>query len=343
MAEFSDDRRSIFIVGSSRSGTTMMGRILDRHPKVYTFHELHFFEQLWSPKKGSSEERAEAVDRAAELLHLERDAGYLSPDNSSTYRTDAEELIDEGPPIHEMTALDIYRTVLFREAEENGTSIPCEQTPRNIFYLEELLDQFPGARILHMVRDPRDVLLSQKRKWRRRFLGASNLPRTEVARSWVNYHPLTISQLWRASVQAVVPFHDHPRVHAVAFEDVLNRPERTVREICEYVGISFRKSMLSVRQIGSSHQEDRPDERGIDSSRAGTWHEGGLSDTEVFLCETVAEASMKEHGYEPADRDPNPLRLMLSLLLFPIKLGGAFLLNLPRMDDVRDAVRRRWR
>lgn len=101
--------------------------------------------------------------------------------------------------------------------------------------------------------------------------------------------------------------------------------------------------MLAVRQIGSSNQEDRPDQRGIDPSCSGNWREGGLSDTEVFLGETMAAGPMQEHHYAPADPRPNPLRLILSVLLFPVKLGAAFLLNLPRMDNVWDALRRRWR
>ena len=39
-------KNMIFVVGNSRSGTTMMGRILGQHPDVYTFGELHFFGQL---------------------------------------------------------------------------------------------------------------------------------------------------------------------------------------------------------------------------------------------------------------------------------------------------------
>ena len=38
----------IFIVGSSRSGTTMMGRILNNHPDIFTFRELHFFGTIWT-------------------------------------------------------------------------------------------------------------------------------------------------------------------------------------------------------------------------------------------------------------------------------------------------------
>ena len=40
--------KQIFIVGSSRSGTTMMGRVLGNHPSVFTFKELHFFGTLWT-------------------------------------------------------------------------------------------------------------------------------------------------------------------------------------------------------------------------------------------------------------------------------------------------------
>jgi len=38
--------KKIFIVGNSRSGTTMLARILGNHDNVFTFHEIHFFEQL---------------------------------------------------------------------------------------------------------------------------------------------------------------------------------------------------------------------------------------------------------------------------------------------------------
>jgi hypothetical protein len=344
MAQGPDSQRCIFVVGSSRSGTTMMGRILNRHPAIYTFHELHFFEELWSPESEvSGGSREEALDVAAKLLYRERGGGYLAHGDPSDYREQARAMLEAGPPLGGSTPLDVYRTFLFREAAENDAPIPCEQTPRNSYYLGEILERFPGARVVHMVRDPRDVLLSQKRKWRRRFLGASNIPLTEAVRSWVNYHPLTISRLWRAAERAVAPYRDHPRVRTVAFEDVLDAPEATVRSVCEFVGIPFRESMLAVRQIGSSNQEDRPDRRGIDSSRSGNWRKGDLSATDVFLCETVAAGPMEKHRYPPSERRPNPLMLALSAVLFPVKLGAAFLLNLPRMDSVWDTLRRRLR
>ncbi|MEP7168745.1 MAG: sulfotransferase, partial [Bacteroidota bacterium] len=39
----------IFVAGNSRSGTTLMGRILGKHTTVFTFNELHFLEEKWMP------------------------------------------------------------------------------------------------------------------------------------------------------------------------------------------------------------------------------------------------------------------------------------------------------
>lgn len=335
---------SIFVVGSSRSRTTMMGRILNRHPEVYTFHELHFFEEMWSPESEAVfYERKEAERVMARLLSLERGEGYLGSTNPDAFLEEAHRRLDTQGLSVPLFPLEVYRAFLFGEAKEAGASIPCEQTPRNSYYVGEILEHFPDARVVHMVRDPRDVLLSQKRKWKRHFLGATNIPLTEALRSWFNYHPITISRLWRSSVETVQAYRDHPRVLAVHFEDILDDSEATVRDICQFVGIEYEKEMLAVRQVGSSNQQDRPEERGIDKNRSGNWREGGLTETEVFWCQKLTSGTLEALPYSTEEVHPNPLALALSSVYFPLKLGVAFLLNLSRMNSIVDTLRRRLR
>ena len=64
----------IFIVGNSRSGTTMMGRILGNNPNVFTFHELHFFEQLWSTRDSN---RLFSKKKGEKLLLCKIDKYYV--------------------------------------------------------------------------------------------------------------------------------------------------------------------------------------------------------------------------------------------------------------------------
>ena len=41
----------IFIIGNSRSGTTMLSRILGLNKDIYTFQEIHFFERMIASNK----------------------------------------------------------------------------------------------------------------------------------------------------------------------------------------------------------------------------------------------------------------------------------------------------
>jgi omega-hydroxy-beta-dihydromenaquinone-9 sulfotransferase len=330
----------ICVVGNSRSGTTMMGRVLGRHPIVFTLRETHFFEQLWS---SAEEERHlsedEAVLLAARLLRVQRD-GYLNQGDLDRFYGEAKGLITsiqgEG-----FTSTGVFRTFIIREANKNGKAIPCDQTPRNVFYLREILALFPEARVINLIRDPRNVLLSQKRKWKRRFLGAKNIPRREALRSWVNYHPITISKLWNGSVRAAERYADDSRVYSLQFEDLVDDPEGAVRKVCEFTGLSFDTSMLEVPQIGSSSGSDDPQRRGINRDKAGNWRRGGLSPTETFLCQKLTGTSMRQYGYPLVPVRPNPLRLCLSLASFPLKSTLALLLNLGRMRSIKETIRRR--
>jgi hypothetical protein len=329
----------IFVVGNSRSGTTMMGRILGAHPSVYTFGELHFFEQLWSPADEDRRlSRAEGGRLAARLLSVQRQ-GYLSRANPERFQEEAGEMVASAQS--EMTTAEVFGAFLRYEAAKNDKEVPCDQTPRNVFYLREILKLYPEARVINMIRDPRDVLLSQKGKWKRRFLGAGSIPLREALRAWVNYHPVTISKLWNASVSAADRLDGDDRVLSLRFEDLLADPEARVREVCEFAGISFDRGLLEVPQIGSSSGHDRPGQRGIDRERAGSWRKDGLGPTEVFLCQKVTGGMMKRHGYAPAPVGPSPLRLAGSVVSLPVKLALALLFNLKRMRNIKETIKRR--
>ncbi|QIN83157.1 hypothetical protein GBA63_11270 [Rubrobacter tropicus] len=334
----------IFVVGNSRSGTTMMGRALGRHPHVFTMGEIHFFEQLRSA--GGMDDRmpeAEAVRLAARLLCIQRD-GYLRQGDPARFGAEAREILSRMPrstPRRAHTAAEVFEGFLLHEAARGGKEVPCDHTPRNVFYIGEILRLYPRARVINLVRDPRDVLLSQKRKWKRRSLGAKGIPPRETLRAWANYHPVTTSKLWNASVRAADRFAGHGRVLSLRFEDLLADPEGELRAVCEFIGISFEDGLLEVPQVGSSSGRDRPDRKGIDPGRAGSWKKGGLGEAELFLCQRVTAPLMRRHGYFVEPVAPNPLRVAGSVLALGPKLALALAANLGRIKNLREALGRR--
>jgi hypothetical protein len=208
-----------------------------------------------------------------------------------------------------------------------------------VFYLREILDAFPGARVIDMVRDPRDVLLSQKRKWR--SSRARSRPIGVTLQEITNYHPVTMARLWSAAVRMGDRFSDDPRVVVVHFEEVLQEPEAAVRTIYARCGLEYRPAALAVPNVGSSTAPRRPEVLGIDASRAGNWRRGGLNDTEVWLCQRLARREMEAHGYEIADVRPDPFLLAYYLVSLPFKSGLALLNNARSMASAGQAIARR--
>ena len=322
----------------------MMGRILGKHPSVYTFGELHFFGQLCAPPF-SSESRKEEIEKVASQLHCIQREGYRTHGNPRRFLGEAQAFL-ESLTIYPKTQAALFEAFLHHGAAENGGTIPCDQTPRNVFYIADILEIYPKARIINMIRDPRDVLLSQKRKWKRRFLGGSDMPIKETFRDWMNYHPITISHIWRTAVNAAEQFLQHERVTSIYFEELLAQPEATVKRLCGFVGVTYRREMLQIPQVGSSVAEDQPQELGINPHRTHSWHSdttgGELSSAEIYLNQTITAALMKKHNYNPVSIRPNLIDLMLHLLTFPVKLVGAFLFNLDRMKNIHQTLKRRF-
>ena len=334
----------LFVVGNSRSGTTMMGRILGNHTDVFTFGELHFFGQLWSPAHTSGLSRSDAEELASKLFCIQR-IGYRKPCDPLAFQEYAQEFCADFTE-YPVSPTELFSTFLLYEAKLNDKSIPCDQTPRNVFYIDEILKVYPQARIINMIRDPRDVLLSQKRKWKRRFLGGSDLPLIESLRDWVNYHPITISRIWHTAVNAADRFAEHNRVQTVYFEQLLNSPEKIVEDLCRFVDIEFTACMLQVPQVGSSVNSDKPTNTGINPDRAGNWnadniHESKLNSSEIYLNQKMNNKLMEKHNYEYVRIRPNLFSLLIHFITFPIKMLLALLCNLDRIKNIRETIRRR--
>ena len=334
----------LFVVGNSRSGTTMMGRILGNHADVFTFGELHFFGQLWSPASTAVLKTELATELTAKLLCIQRE-GYRTHRQYDNYLNEARELC-EAFSDKKLLPPELFSAFLRYETSRNSKSIPCDQTPRNVFYINEILNYYPQAKIVNMIRDPRDVLQSQKRKWKRRFLGGTDLPIKETLRDWINYHPITISRIWNTAVTAADRFSNNDNVITIYFEKLLADPEMTIEAICDFVKIDFSPSMLDVPQVGSSVNADKPTETGINPNRAGNWNNESiqlnvLNSSDIYINQKLNSDLMKKHKYIPVTIRPNYLRLMFSFLSFPLKVLFAFLFNLDRIKNIRETLKRR--
>lgn len=338
--------RHVFVAGNSRSGTTMLARMLGRHSQVHGLQELHFAEEMWLPGSAEPLDVDQAVDLADRLLHNARE-WYHTRRTPGAFAAPARGLVDalEADRLAVGAAgiapTDVLAAVLDLEAAEAGKQIAVEQTPRNVFYLSALLDSIPGSRAVVLVRDPRDVLLSQKNWWRRRFRGTSGVPLRTTVRQWVDYHPLTTSLIWRGGVRAGLRAAGRPDVTLLRFEDLVTDPQTVLKSLLDDLGLELEPAVLEAPRISSSNAGNR-DGVGVDPGVVGRFRDG-LSRAEIWTSQRVTATEARELGYDAVPVGTPAAGLLLTAVAFPFKTALALAMNAGRSRNLLTSILRRVR
>jgi len=323
----------IFVTGASRSGTTMLARMLGAHSAIMTLNELHYFGSLWDPDDADRRFSARELSELAAVLLARQNKGLWGERPTEVERAWGRRLVRRLPTA-DCTAAGLYAAVLRRLSEDARKTFACEQTPRNIFYASRLLELYPQARVVHIVRDPRAVLASQKNRWRVRKLGAAHMPFREMLRSRVNYHPLTMSQLWNRATEQAQRLESHPRVLLLRFEDLAEDPAAGARRLCAFLGLKYEPEMLEVPRWGSSNLEHSSSSLGVSRDVLEKWR-GELSVGETLIGEKVCHRMMQRFGYTPEVLDQRDTwTSFASLLAYPLHVAAVVSLN-PRRSWVQ--------
>lgn len=321
--------KMIFITGASRSGTTMLNDIFGKHTNVLGLNELHAFGDLiQSNALGKTLSEAEQTKLATTILKRQKyniwKADQPLNDNCLLTKVMDKLTATDG------TAADVFRVCVMECGAVEGKEWVSEQTPRNIFFASDLLNAYPEAQIVHIVRNPKSVLASQKSKWRQRFLGANKIPMMVVVRTWCNYHPITLSKLWVKANMKAIQHESHERFHMIRFEDILDNPEDAISSLCDKVGIEFEPTMLKIKHEGSSHQQVKTGVTGISKATTESWRKS-LSSSDVLVSEKMTEELMQRFGYEKTkDNKLSIVSVLLMLIRFPIHILGVFIFNFQR-------------
>lgn len=326
----------IFIVGSSRSGTTMFNRVLGNHPDILALNELHYIGRTWDMNKTQVWAQERAVREAAILLATAMRS--LWDESPTDAEVETARLLMSSVEQSEIDPGVVFHAVLEYLLREAGRKIATDQTPRNILYVNEILDTFPNAKVIQLIRDPRAVMYSQKNRWRQRSLGAKGTPVWNAVRVFFNYHPYTVSKLWCAAYLKGSGVAGHKNYLAIRFEELVASPERELRRTCDFLGVGFIPAMLDVPRVGSSNLQHRDDVRGISSDVLVAW-KGKLTKAEVWLCEWLARDAMRKLGYDPVAKGMPWLGLLWQLIIYPLHVLGVLIMN-PRLAiKVAKAIR----
>ena len=252
----------IFSIGNSRSGTTLLSKVIGRFPDTCTLDEVHFFERYFT---ADDFELKVDRDRAIEILSSlfkTQGMGYLHSGTDEADLKKAESVIPQDQSYFLVS--NLYRKFLDIQIEVNSVSSICEQTPRNQFYIHEI-NRILGAencKFIYIYRNPLDVIASQKNKWKLKKLGASSkIPVSESIRAWSNYMPLINILIWRSGIRNFLKNKD--QVYPVRYESLIQNPNEVIQDVCKEIGVKYDKKFLNVGIYSSSHSAASNNKQGI--------------------------------------------------------------------------------
>lgn len=309
----------VFVVGLPRSGTSLVRHLLNGSDAVAIASETHFF--------GAPGTRAflqRALRGGETLLYNQRPSGIRRRIAATgDLRSDAgvRQVVDylytiDGQYwrwLHEhVTQEELVQRLLASERSERALfdllmalfagpkPIRGEKTPHHLFYVPTLLDWFPEAKIVHVLRDPRAVYVSHDRKpeftaRRRARGGLQRLPLTQL---------LYIGVSWLRAVRLDAHYRQQypARYRLYRFEDLVARPQAQLAALCAFLDVELTDAMLQPAFQNSSFAAAANDSAGatsgFDTASAERWREHVHPLTDLFF-RLWARRGMSAFGYRP--------------------------------------------
>jgi hypothetical protein len=217
--------RPVFVVGMNGSGTTMLLDSLGRHPELYAFpRETRLIPHLFATQKGFGDLRSD--DNFFKLWNTVLGLGVFE------YVNDHQPLeIPADWRSYPRSLAGVLDGVFGLFAAREGKQRWCEKTPQYIQHMPLLLELFPEARFVHVIRDGRDCAASFNRRWLR-------TPELTMYR-WKKV-------VAEGHMQGKLLGED--KYMEVRYEDLTANPEVWLRRICEFIGVPFDAAITESSQ-----------------------------------------------------------------------------------------------
>jgi hypothetical protein len=216
----------IIIGGAPRSGTTLLRVMLDNHPDVWIGPENGVFQEAGQNLPGMEA----CLDLPVwTLLGLKRRSSCLG------------EFVD---------------LTMARALEPHHKPIWGIKSPSVVHALDTVFHFFPRARFIHTLRDGRDVVCSLRTHPKHKIVDGRQVP-TGIVNPWSS-----CVKTWVESTQAGLRWRHSPQYHEVRYEDLVAKPEQTIRDLLEGLGLRYDARVL--------RYYERSVNEGIDSPHPGT-------------------------------------------------------------------------
>ena len=270
----------VFVAGLERSGTSLLYALLASHSNIAMTRRTNMWRYFYGQYGDLSD--PENLDRCVDMMMRYKRLVKLAPDRERIKRE-----FRMGEPSYPR----LFALLEEHHAERIGKPRWGDKSLNTERYADPIFNAYPGSRILHMIRDPRDRYASVQARWGSRRGGAGT----------------GVGEWLRSSHLASVNSDRYPDQYMVVrYETLAADPERTVRKICTFIGEPFESTMFtmegatSFRDQGSNSSYGARAAGEISTASIGRYRTI-LSPTQIKFFDTVAGRRMRGFGYDRYD------------------------------------------
>ena len=270
-------RGPIFVGGLERTGTSLIYALLASHPNLAMTRRTNWW-TYFDGQYGNLADDAN-LDRCLTAMMRYRRHRKLEPDS--------DRLRDEFRA-GKRSYCRLFALLEEQHAERVGKPRWGDKSLHTERYAERVFECFPDARVLHMVRDPRDRYASALKRW-------------ESNRGGVG----SATAAWIASVRLGERNEKRypDRFRIVRYETLANDPEATLRDLCAFIDEPYDPAMLAMggandfREAGGNSSFGRFTAGHVSTASIGRYRKV-LSESQVAFMQSLAGNVMRAHGYE---------------------------------------------
>jgi hypothetical protein len=255
---------SIFILGPGRSGTSLLQSMLDSHSKVEFMKENQYLRNVLYGKSSISWFLENRKDRLNNLDYL------------NNYKT--------------LNKLDFYIKMINKESKPEIKYIG-DKDPNLLDHIEKLISDFQKSKIIFMIRDPRDIILSRiKAKW------SSKWP--FFFQILIVYSQLNKYNKFMSKIDDSTSF-----INTVKYEDLISFPDKIIYDICSFLNIKYEKEMLdykksSKRLVSKNEMEWKTKTlQNLDKNNFNKW-KNEFSSEKIYFLNGVFNEILIQYDYE---------------------------------------------
>jgi len=225
---------AIFMMGTQRSGSNLLRLMLNQLPEIAAPHPPHILQRMTPLMSAYGDLQKDdhfrtLVDDVCRLVEL-------NPVPWEGVEFDRDVIAQQA---QSRSLMGVFEAVYDQMAQDQGAASWCCKSLANIKFLPAIEAHFRNARYIYLYRDGRDVAVS----FRKAIVGEKHY--YHIARDWAQTQRLALTM--EAHIES-------DRFFRVKYEDMVEEPEATMKQLCEFLDTRYRPDMLNFHETDEAHR-----------------------------------------------------------------------------------------